>query len=88
MFQMGGRTSSTASCENMLVTVKLPGEAHDDVCLTTAECHLAVRSPRYYLSLDLPHPVNPNSGRAQWLCELSALRITLRMEREFDFVNF
>ncbi|KAJ9589010.1 hypothetical protein L9F63_017705 [Diploptera punctata] len=87
--QMSGKTQSTTSCEDMIVTVKLPGEAYADVNVTTTEQHhLDVRSPHYYLSLDLPHPVNTNSSKAEWISEQSALKVTLRMEREFDFLNF
>ncbi|KDR16238.1 hypothetical protein L798_09656 [Zootermopsis nevadensis] len=84
--QMGGKSAGTASCEDLVVSVQLPGETRGQVNLSVTRQRLDVRSPRYRLSFALPHPVNPNLCRAEWLN--SALEITLRMDREFDFINF
>lgn len=83
---MGGKTASTASCEHMVVSVQLPGEIRSQVNLTVTRQRLDVRSPRYRLSLALPHPVRTDSSSAEWLH--SVLVVILRMDREFDFVNF
>lgn len=40
------------------------------------------------LLLHLPHPVDAKSGRACFLAEKGTLEVTLRMQREFDFINF
>ncbi|GFG30164.1 hypothetical protein Cfor_10151 [Coptotermes formosanus] len=84
--QMGGKTTGTASCEDMVVSVHLPGETRNQVDLEVTRQRLDVRSPRYRLSLPMPHPVDPDSSRAEWLDSL--LIVTLRMQREFDFINF
>jgi HSP20 family molecular chaperone IbpA len=83
---MGGKTTSTASCEDLVVSVQLPGESRGQVNLSVTRERLDVRSPRYRLSLAMPHPVDPDSSRAEWLN--SVLVVTLRMQRDFDFVNF
>ena len=83
---MGGRTTGTASCEDMVVNVQLPGETQNQVNLEVTRQRLDVRSSRYRLSLPMPHPVDPESSRAEWLN--SVLIVTLRMQRELDFVNF
>jgi HSP20 family molecular chaperone IbpA len=83
---MGGKTAGTASCEDMVVSVRLPGEIRGQVNLTVTRQRLDIRSPRYRLSLALPHPVDPGSSRAEWLN--SMLEVTLRMDREYDFINF
>jgi len=83
---MGGKTTGTASCEDMVVSIQLPGETQNQVNLDVTRHRLDVRSPRHRLSLPMPHPVDPDSSRAEWLD--SVLIVTLRMQREFDFVNF
>ena len=41
-----------------------------------------------YLGLHLPHPVDHKSGKAQWDGKTDTLSVTLRMKREYDFMNF
>ncbi|XP_065080444.1 dynein axonemal assembly factor 6 [Ochlerotatus camptorhynchus] len=89
--QMNGKTPSTASCENMIVEVFLTGEKgvgihHID--LTVREQQVLVKSPKYFLDLQLPHRIDPDKGNAAWLSEEKILKLTLKMEREYDFVNF
>ncbi|XP_062552324.1 dynein axonemal assembly factor 6 isoform X2 [Armigeres subalbatus] len=89
--QMSGKNPSTASCENMIVEVFLSGEKgvgihHID--LTVLEQRILVKSPKYYLDLQLPQKINPEKGNAAWLSEEKILKLTLKMEREYDFVNF
>jgi HSP20 family molecular chaperone IbpA len=86
LLQMGGKTASTASCEDMVVSVQLPGETRSRVNLEVTHQRLDVRSARYRLSLALPHPVDPDSSRAEWINNV--LVVTLRMNRDYDFINF
>lgn len=46
-------------------------------------------SPLYcsHLGLYLPHTVDHKSGKAKWLSEEELLEITLRIVREYDFLN-
>lgn len=88
--QMSGKTASTSSCENMVVEVFLTGETvgiqHID--LTVQEQAIKVSSPKYFLNLHLPHKIDPDRGNAAWLSEEKILKLTLKLVREFDFVNF
>lgn len=86
--QMGNKTPATASCEDMVVEIKLPGEDKSRVDLNVVKQCLELRSLKFRLSLPLPHPVNPDSTKAVWDADGSLLTVTLRMDREFDFVNF
>ncbi|XP_055598598.1 dynein axonemal assembly factor 6 [Uranotaenia lowii] len=88
--QMGGKTPSSCSCESMVVEVFLTGETvgiqHID--LAVEEQQIIVQSPKYYLKLALPHAIDPDKGNAAWLSDEKILKLTLKMVREFDYVNF
>ena len=86
--QMGMKTPATASCEDMVVEIKLPKENRRHVDLHVSNQVLELRSPLYRLSLPLPHPVDDKSTKATWNSDKDILNVTLRMNREFDFVNF
>lgn len=59
-FQMGNKTPGTASCENFVVVIQLPGETYGQLQLEVKPDKLVLRSPKYFLYLPLPCPVNPN----------------------------
>lgn len=86
--QMGQKTPATSSCEDMVIEIKLHREDRREVNLNVTKQVLELRSPLYRLSLPLPHPVDSNSTKAVWNSDKDILIVTLRMEREFDFVNF
>ncbi|XP_044266500.1 dynein axonemal assembly factor 6 [Tribolium madens] len=86
--QMGAKTPSTSSCEDMIVTIDLPGEHMQNMGIKVLTKQLEVTSPNFNLNIPLPQPVHPQKGDAKWDKEREKLTITLRMEREFDFVNF
>lgn len=86
---MSGKTQSTASCEDIIIEMELPGEQGKSIDVKITENDLKMNSSLYRLYIPLPHPVNPqNNNEAQWNPEEEKLRLVLRMEREFDFVNF
>lgn len=85
---MGAKTPSTASCEEMVLTVSLPGEKRQNIDLKIEKRHLKLISPNFRLNIPLPHPVDPQKGNAQWDSDAQSLNIILLMDREFDFVNF
>lgn len=85
---MGGKTPSSASCEDMIVSVKLPGVQMKELDLDIQAELINIRHPKYRLQLHLPHPVHPKQGKAEWNPKSEALKITLRMKREYDFINF
>ncbi|XP_058825685.1 dynein axonemal assembly factor 6 isoform X2 [Topomyia yanbarensis] len=88
--QMSGKTPSTASCENMVIEIFLTNETvgihHMD--LSVHEQRIVLKTPKYYMDLQLPHKVDPDKGNAAWLSVEKILKLTLKMEREFDFINF
>ena len=43
--------------------------------------------PPSRLGLHLPYKVDSKQSRARWLSEAEVLEITLRMQREYDFLN-
>lgn len=86
--QMGPKTPGTASCEDMVIQIKLPHENYSDVDLHVEKNVLELRSPKYRLSLPLPHPVKPNLAKSVWDPDTNTLVVTLRMDRELDFANF
>ncbi|XP_045782042.1 dynein axonemal assembly factor 6 [Maniola jurtina] len=86
--QMGPKTPSSASCENLVVRVKMPGDKKENVDLSVDISSVTINSSRYHLSLPLPHDINPDTSRATWDPEEETLVLTLKLEREFDFINF
>ncbi|XP_076233021.1 dynein axonemal assembly factor 6 [Calliopsis andreniformis] len=85
---MGFKTPSSASCEWLIISVKMPQETRDKVELSVESEAIDVRSPRYRLHLATPHPVDPNTSSAKWHTNTSTLEITLKLVRELDNVNF
>ncbi|XP_017068226.1 dynein assembly factor 6, axonemal [Drosophila eugracilis] len=88
--QMGNRTSSSASCEDLILDIFLPDEemSADKMSLNLQETELDLATCLYRLRLPLPHPVNVDRCNAKYDSELKKLRLTLRLKRELDYVNF
>ncbi|XP_041358428.1 dynein assembly factor 6, axonemal-like [Gigantopelta aegis] len=86
--QMGNKTPSSASCEDMIVKIQLPGAKMSDVQLDVKPKFLDCRTSKVRLGLHLPHPVDDKKGKAQWDGRTEILSVTLRIVREFDFLNF
>ncbi|KAJ8909494.1 hypothetical protein NQ315_017595 [Exocentrus adspersus] len=86
--QMGFKSPTTASCEDMIITVHLPEEKYQNIDLKVVKDNLSLLSPRFVLDMPLPHPVDPKRGNARWDKDGEKLIVTLRMDRELDIVNF
>ncbi|CAK1549954.1 unnamed protein product [Leptosia nina] len=86
--QIGPKTPSSASCENLMVRIKLPGDKKENVDLAVDALGVTVTSSQYYLKLPLPHAINPDASKANWDTTEETLVLTLKLDREFDFVNF
>uniref|UniRef100_A0A0A1XH33 Uncharacterized protein CXorf41 n=1 Tax=Zeugodacus cucurbitae TaxID=28588 RepID=A0A0A1XH33_ZEUCU len=88
--QMGNRTNATASCEDLLLEILLPDETTpaDKMDLSITEDEVDLATPIYRLKLPLPHKVNVDRCRAKYVAEQRKLCLTLRLQREFDYVNF
>ncbi|PSN56228.1 hypothetical protein C0J52_00392 [Blattella germanica] len=61
-------------------------EDRNNIDFNVTKDTLQIRSPRYYLSLGLPHHVDPEKCKVEW--DRPLLKIKLRLQREYDFVNF
>lgn len=88
--QMGNKTSSTISCEEILISIELPDETVpvDQMDLDITENEIDLKTPIYRLKIPLVHPIDPDLGNAKYDPEAKLLTLTLKMKREFDFVNF
>ncbi|GLV38920.1 uncharacterized protein CBL_05918 [Carabus blaptoides fortunei] len=86
--QMSGKTQLTSSCEDMVITVELPGEKGAGIDVKLTENQLELVCAQFRLSTPLPHPINPKLGNAKWDPVNEKLILTLRMDREFDYINF
>lgn len=87
---MNNKTPATSSCEDMVLEIKLPEEtvSIEDMELSVKEQAVDFGSPKYKANIQLPHPVDPNKGKATYNVEYKLLKLVLRMRRELDFVNF
>lgn len=88
--QMGLKTPATASCEDMIVEIRIPDETVgiDQMDLGVEEDKIELKTPIYRLKLMLPHKVHPQKGRAEYDSTKKILKLTVRMNRDYDFVNF
>ncbi|XP_053604104.1 dynein axonemal assembly factor 6 [Plodia interpunctella] len=86
--QIGPKTPMSASCENLIVRIKMPGDKKENVDLSVDTTSVSVDSSRYSLKLPLPHAINPDQSKANWDTAEEMLVLTLKLDREFDFVNF
>lgn len=86
--QMGNKNNATASCEDMVVKIELPGTKGSDIELDVKSKFLDCRTPKSKLGLHLPHPVDHKAGKAQWDADKQVLTVTLRMVRDYDDFNF
>lgn len=88
--QMGNKTSSTISCEDIIISVELPEEtvSVEQMDLGITENEIDLQTPIYRLKIPLVHAVDPDLGNAKYDSESKVLALTLKMKRELDFVNF
>lgn len=88
--QMGLKTSATSSCEDMIIDIQLSDETVkiDQMELNVEADRVHLQTPLYRLKLLLPHKIHPQNGRATYDSDRKVLKLTLRLNRELDFVNF
>lgn len=88
--QMGNRSASSISCEDMVIAIELPEEIVpvEQMNLDISENDIDLQTPVYRLKVPLVHPIDPDLGTAKYDSETKILTLTLKMKREFDFVNF
>lgn len=66
----------------------MPGDKKENVDLTVTTTGVTVSSSRYLLKLPLPHGIDPDRSKANWDADQETLVLTLKLEREFDYINF
>lgn len=88
--QMGNKTAATSSCEEMCLEILMPKEivSIDRMQLDVTSNEIDLRTPVYRLKLPLVQQTDPDRGKAHWDDKKKILRLTLRMKREYDFINF
>lgn len=88
--QTGLKTPATSSCEDMIIDISLPDEIVniDQMNLNVEPEKVDLQTPAYHLSISLPHKIYPKKGRAEFDTDKKILKLTLKMDREYDFVNF
>lgn len=87
---MTNKTPATSSCEEMCVEILLPKETVtiDQMTLDVSSDEIDLKTPMYRLKLPLVQQIDPDRGNASWNDNEKTLRLTLRMKREYDFINF
>lgn len=66
----------------------MPGDKKENVDLSVDATSVSVTSSQYYLKLPLPHAINPDTSKAKWDTSEETLILTLKLDREFEFLNF
>jgi len=83
---MSGKTPGFQDCDEMVITIKLPGvKKISDIDLTVYENKIDVRTSTYRLNLPLPKPVHENDGNAKWKKDKCELVLSLPLKKEFSF---
>lgn len=87
---MGNKTSATSSCEEMVIKIYLPNETMriDEMELSVAINSIKLSTKLYKFNMTLPHPIDPDKGNASYDLDKNVLKLTLKLNREYDFVNF
>lgn len=88
--QMGNKTAATSSCEEMCLEILMPKEtvSIDRMQLDVSSDEVDLQTPAYRFKLPLVQQIDPDHGKASWDDKEKILRLTLRMKREYDFINF
>ncbi|QDZ25597.1 PIH1 CS-like domain-containing protein [Chloropicon primus] len=83
---LSGKDPSSTDCEDLVLKVFLDGtRSLSELELDVEDTYVKVRSPKYKLSLHLPHKTDSKKGSAKWDKQSETLVITLRIVREDPF---
>lgn len=88
--QMGNKTPATSSCEEMSIEIQMPVETMtiEQMRLDVGADCIDLKTSKYRLKLPLVQKIDPDNGKAYWDSDRKIMKLVLKMEREFDFVNF
>ena len=79
---MGTVDPSSASCNVMVIKIKLPEQHANDIDLDVQRQILSLQSAKYRLATYLPHPVDPDAGNAKWHADKEMLVLRLPIIRD------
>ena len=80
---MGEKDPSSTSCEDLVFVIDLPGtESMAELDLEVRATHVRLYTPRFKLSLPLPHKVLEDRGTAKWDGRKDQLVLSLPIVRE------
>lgn len=88
--QMGNRTNATASCEDLLINIKLPNDPtpSEKMELNLSVNEIILSTSVHYLRLPLADLIDVDRCEAKFDREQEKLTLKLRLKREYDFINF
>ncbi|KAJ6648244.1 Dynein axonemal assembly factor 6 [Pseudolycoriella hygida] len=88
--QLSNKSTATSSCDEIVIHITMPDEtvSIDGMKLSVSRNDIDLETPVYRLKLPLMQPINPDMGKASWDNEKKILTLRLKMDREFDYVNF
>ena len=79
---MGTTDPSSASCDTLVVKIKLPGEKMNELDLDVQRQIIVVQSAKHRLATYLPRPVESSMGNAKWYAEKEELVLRLPLSQE------
>lgn len=83
---LSGKDPSSTDCEDLVLKIFLDGtRSLSELELEVEDTYVKVRSPKYKLSLHLPHKTDSKKGSAKWDKKTETLIIKLRILREDPF---
>ncbi|KAG8457458.1 hypothetical protein KFE25_003762 [Diacronema lutheri] len=71
------RNPGTASCEDLVVRIQLPGAKASELDLEVQRTRLTLRTPRHKVRIHLPKAVDDERGNAKWVADKECLEVTL-----------
>mmetsp|Transcript_33443 Transcript_33443/g.99571 ORF Transcript_33443/g.99571 Transcript_33443/m.99571 type:complete len:84 (-) Transcript_33443:266-517(-) len=83
---MSGKDESSASCEDIVLRVELPGvSGAGELDLDVKPSYVKLSHAKYKLSVYLPHNVDSDKGKAKFCAKSQVLSVTLPIVREDPF---
>lgn len=73
---------SSRHCQDLLISVKLPGTRYKDIGLDVDRRTLKLQAPKFKLTLPLPYSVLDKQGSAKWMADTQTLKVALPIDKE------
>merc|ERR1712154_369042 len=72
----------SASCDSLIVKIKLPGETLKNIDLEIEESSIKLLSTQFYLDLPLSYETESDQAKAKWDRAFSTLRVELPLKKD------